>query len=251
MLKKLILNKFSTSELEMELIQRKNYNTSPSYKKDYSTMLYSLHRDLEKSIIQNDAYERFRGVIHNVEKACHSFPEDALDLMKSFRKMISLELSYSYIPQIVYNGNGNDFYLSMPITYMDNGEVEFLKREKVVINQEDKVLVSSPYDINKWLNAIKREEDFDMKLSDPGIPLFFPELNLLLQDSGTVHRSCDIFLNRQNQQLKVWQYDDSPLYEHISTDGVNWFNVNDNEELVYDYRLALLFEIRRREKELE
>lgn len=180
---------------------------------------------------------------------------DELWLLKSFRKIISLDLAYSSMSSITNSFNRAPFRLYIPGYYFDsNGERVTLPRERTKATIRDKIVVEMPYDTVKWKTHLTKEDDLNPeKYREPGVPYYYPELNLVLQGAGSVHRTAEAFLNGREGLGVVVKCDDAALYEHIETDGAYWIDFDSGQTIdtVGDFRLAVVFAIRKREKMLE
>ena len=55
----------------------------------------------------------------------------------------------------------------------------------------------------------------------------------------------DAVLNRNSAMIPVYIYDDEPLYKYVTTDGAAFYSEGKKITEIYDYRIALVFELER------
>ena len=179
--------------------------------------------------------------------------EEQLDLLRSFRKIVSMDLSYSKIAMFVYQNKQTSPGTCFPFYYYSaSGKRVDLGWRKQIITIKDKYVIEIPYSSEKWLRHLSRKQDLDVKEYKESLPYYYAELNMVVQGGGCIHRTAEAFVNRRNGTAMVRQYDTNALYENITTDGANWINIHNGQIIgpVGDYRFALVYWLKQRELSL-
>lgn len=177
--------------------------------------------------------------------------QDELELLRSFRRIISMDLSFSHISCFLYKNKQKNFECCLPDEYYDKGgKLQKIEGKIRTVKVKDQYVVEIIHDAGKWLRHIKRKDPLDPeKYIGEEPPRFYPDLSLILQGNGCIHRTAEAFVNARDGEGRVRQYDIGPLFDNVKTDGAHWLSIHDDRFLgtVGDYRLALLFWIRQQE----
>lgn len=249
-IKQFILSLYSYDELFQDLMRRE---------KVFYNVLCQEDLIIEDEMLKNTNREKYEEIIRVMEQRIEEYVDQEkidseLSILKSYRKIITLELAHSKLMQFT-KCTDNCFNLSFPYYYIDEKGTKYeLYHELSEEELTNKYVVESPYDTKKWMYHLNRTDELDpSEFKESGRPDYYPELNLILQGAGSIHRTAEAFLNKRKGRARVNKYDDTPLFDNIVTDGAKWINKHTNEPIgnIQDFRLALIFEIRRREKLLE
>ena len=264
--KEYILRKCSTKELEKLVINRKIKETKNIYEK---TCLRGIAYDFSKYYREygdkSEIKEHFKNVISNIEKNMIGISEKRqLCLLQSLRKIVTLHLASGNIANFIYDSNAEKRWLgfAIPDTYVNkNGNSVSISSdvEDVSLIDENIDVVEYLWNIERWENHLSNHiiEGEPLKADlfvTEELPHYYPELNLILAGGGCTHRTAEAYIHKRKGLAKVERYDISELIECVKTDGVNWINEINNEPIgreIDDYRIAVIFTLRKMEKKLE
>ena len=246
------LNKYSDNDLEYKLLQRRKLIASHMFD-EKSNPLFLNASESEDTALDILFRERFENIENNIIFIIKSFHDDKVNAIKSFRKIISLDLAYSIMSLYVYAKEPFSTMLpvSFPFFYCDqNGKEKKLEERIKDIKIKDNIYIGCPYQDDKWQYHINRNTELDPNQFSKAYPYYYPEFNLIFQGSGNKHRTAEAFLNRNNSILRVIQFNDAPLFNHVKTDGAFWINKHTNIRFqrTFDFRLALIYKLKECEK---
>lgn len=251
-IKEYILSKCSEEELYSELKKRRHKNVLDVYRDKREL------EDFDNEVFRQNQKERFNEILEHIKRRVNLFEaqEDRIKLYKSFRTIISKDLSYRTISRFAYSDeiSPSDALGILSHYYDENGAKKALKsvNKDIILNQENMFLISFPSEIGKWKRHLTREEPLDKeRMKNETIPYMFKETSLVFATGGNRHKTSDSYLNRKPVEIPVTYYDDTPLYKNVITDGMNWINKHTGESIgtIYEFRLALIFAIRQLEIE--
>jgi len=171
-------------------------------------------------------------------------------MLRSFRKAISLDLTYSNIAKIAYLYRPNPYNLQLPDHYYNkDGERVFLKTNYAAVPLKDNYVIETPSDTKKWMKHLLRKENLDLSKFKERPPLYYPRLNLIMQGAGSVRRTAEAFINRPDNIILALCLEDKDIYMNVITDGAYWIDKHSGRKIekVHDYRLALIFTIKQME----
>lgn len=264
--KEYILRKCSTKELEKLVINRKIKETKNIYEKTYLRgIAYDFSKYYREYGDKSEIKEHFKNVISNIEKNMIGISEKRqLCLLQSFRKIVTLHLASGDIANFIYDSNAEKRWLgfAIPDTYVNkNGNSVSISSdvEDVSLIDENIDVVEYLWNIERWENHLSNHiiEGEPLKADlfvTEELPHYYPELNLILAGGGCTHRTAEAYIHKRKGLAKVERYDISELIECVKTDGVNWINEINNEPIgreIDDYRIAVIFTLRKMEKKLE
>lgn len=264
--KEYILRKCSTKELEKLVINRKIKETKNIYEKTYLRgIAYDFSKYYREYGDKSEIKEHFKNVISNIEKNMIGISEKRqLCLLQSFRKIVTLHLASGNIANFIYDSNAEKRWLgfAIPDTYVNkNGNSVSISSdvEDVSLIDENIDVVEYLWNIERWENHLSNHiiEGEPLKADlfvTEELPHYYPELNLILAGGGCTHRTAEAYIHKRKGLAKVERYDISELIECVKTDGVNWINEINNEPIgreIDDYRIAVIFTLRKMEKKLE
>jgi|GEM_PF-4216751 hypothetical protein len=264
--KEYILRKCSTKELEKLVINRKIKETKNIYEKTYLRgIAYDFSKYYREYGNKSEIKEHFKNVISNIEKNMIGISEKRqLCLLQSFRKIVTLHLASGDIANFIYDCNAEKRWLgfAIPDTYVNkNGNSVSISSdvEDVSLIDENIDVVEYLWNIERWENHLSNHiiEGEPLKADlfvTEELPHYYPELNLILAGGGCTHRTAEAYIHKRKGLAKVERYDISELIECVKTDGVNWINEINNEPIgreIDDYRIAVIFTLRKMEKKLE
>lgn len=204
-------------------------------------------------------------MISNIEKNMIGISEKRqLCLLQSLRKIVTLHLASGNIANFIYDSNAEKRWLgfAIPDTYVNkNGNSVSISSdvEDVSLIDENIDVVEYLWNIERWENHLSNHiiEGEPLKADlfvTEELPHYYPELNLILAGGGCTHRTAEAYIHKRKGLAKVERYDISELIECVKTDGVNWINEINNEPIgreIDDYRIAVIFTLRKMEKKLE
>lgn len=264
--KEYILRKCSTKELEKLVINRKIKETKNIYEKTYLRgIAYDFSKYYREYGDKSEIKEHFKNVISNIEKNMIGISEKRqLCLLQSLRKIVTLHLASGNIANFIYDSNAEKRWLgfAIPDTYVNkNGNSVSISSdvEDVSLIDENIDVVEYLWNIERWENHLSNHiiEGEPLKADlfvTEELPHYYPELNLILAGGGCTHRTAEAYIHKRKGLAKVERYDISKLIECVKTDGVNWINEINNEPIgreIDDYRIAVIFTLRKMEKKLE
>lgn len=264
--KEYILRKCSTKELEKLVINRKIKETKNIYEKTYLRgIAYDFSKYYREYGDKSEIKEHFKNVISNIEKNMIGISEKRqLCLLQSLRKIVTLHLASGNIANFIYDSNAEKRWLgfAIPNTYVNkNGNSVSISSdvEDVSLIDENIDVVEYLWNIERWENHLSNHiiEGEPLKADlfvTEELPHYYPELNLILAGGGCTHRTAEAYIHKRKGLAKVERYDISELIECVKTDGVNWINEINNEPIgreIDDYRIAVIFTLRKMEKKLE
>jgi hypothetical protein len=264
--KEYILRKCSTKELEKLVINRKIKETKNIYEKTYLRgIAYDFSKYYREYGDKSEIKEHFKNVISNIEKNMIGISEKRqLCLLQSLRKIVTLHLASGNIANFIYDSNAEKRWLgfAIPDTYVNkNGNSVSISSdvEDVSLIDENIDVVEYLWNIERWENHLSNHiiEGEPLKADlfvTEELPHYYPELNLILAGGGCTHRTAEAYIHKRKGLAKVERYDISELIECVKTDGVNWINEINNEPIgreIDDYRIAVIFTLRKMEKKLE
>lgn len=264
--KEYILRKCSTKELEKLVINRKIKETKNIYEKTYLRgIAYDFSKYYREYGDKSEIKEHFKNVISNIEEHMIGISEKRqLCLLQSFRKIVTLHLASGNIANFIYDSNAEKRWLgfAIPDTYVNkNGNSVSISSdvEDVSLIDENIDVVEYLWNIERWENHLSNHiiEGEPLKADlfvTEELPHYYPELNLILAGGGCTHRTAEAYIHKRKGLAKVERYDISELIECVKTDGVNWINEINNEPIgreIDDYRIAVIFTLRKMEKKLE
>ena len=95
-------------------------------------------------------------------------------------------------------------------------------------------------------NHFGDNEPLDPKQYTESLPVYYPNLDLIVQGGGCIHRTAEAFVHDREGLARVKQIDDGPLYDNICTNGAIWMDKHSGEKIadIFDYRLAVIFTIK-------
>ena len=264
--KEYILRKCSTKELEKLVINRKIKETKNIHEKTYLRgIAYDFSKYYREYGDKSEIKEHFKNVISNIEKNMIGISEKRqLCLLQSLRKIVTLHLASGNIANFIYDSNAEKRWLgfAIPDTYVNkNGNSASISSdvEDVSLIDENIDVVEYLWNIERWENHLSNHiiEGEPLKADlfvTEELPHYYPELNLILAGGGCTHRTAEAYIHKRKGLAKVERYDISELIECVKTDGVNWINEINNEPIgreIDDYRIAVIFTLRKMEKKLE
>lgn len=264
--KEYILRKCSTKELEKLVIDRKIKETKNIYEKTYLRgIAYDFSKYYREYGDKSEIKEHFKNVINNIEEHMKGISEKRqLCLLQSLRKIVTLHLASGNIANFIYDSNAEKRWLgfAIPDTYVNkNGNSVSISSdvEDVSLIDENIDVVEYLWNIERWENHLSNHiiEGEPLKADlfvTEELPHYYPELNLILAGGGCTHRTAEAYIHKRKGLAKVERYDISELIECVKTDGVNWINEINNEPIgreIDDYRIAVIFTLRKMEKKLE
>ena len=264
--KEYILRKCSTKELEKLVINRKIKETKNIYEKTYLRgIAYDFSKYYRKYGDKSEIKEHFKNVINNIEEHMKDKSEKRqLCLLQSLRKIVTLHLASGNIANFIYDSNAEKRWLgfAIPDTYVNkNGNSVSISSdvEDVSLIDENIDVVEYLWNIERWENHLSNHiiEGEPLKADlfvTEELPHYYPELNLILAGGGCTHRTAEAYIHKRKGLAKVERYDISELIECVKTDGVNWINEINNEPIgreIDDYRIAVIFTLKKMEKKLE
>lgn len=249
-IKDIVLKKCSDGELYDEMIERK-------HKCDYGYDYYhQKHKDIliEGELTDKTNKESFNIVYKRIMERCQYYNDmERIEILKSFRRLISLDMMYSYLSEIAYN---EDHYRPrlpyIPSYYLDKTGNK-AELNEVFINEldiKDKILIDCPYMISKWAYHVLREDELNSnKMHSEGNAYYFPSIDMVFIGSGNYHRTAEAIVNREICIIPLYKIDDNALFDHVETDGANWISIHNNEIIgnCHDFRIALVFKLRKEE----
>lgn len=264
--KEYILRKCSTKELEKLVINRKIKETKNIHEKTYLRgIAYDFSKYYREYGDKSEIKEHFKNVINNIEEHMKGKSEKRqLCLLQSLRKIVTLHLASGNIANFIYDSNAEKRWLgfAIPDTYVNkNGNSVSISSdvEDVSLIDENIDVVEYLWNIERWENHLSNHiiEGEPLKADlfvTEELPHYYPELNLILAGGGCTHRTAEAYIHKRKGLAKVERYDISKLIECVKTDGVNWINEINNEPIgreIDDYRIAVIFTLRKMEKKLE
>ena len=258
-LKMAILDRFKKDDLETALIRKSNRELGLVDRTHHGEKYNS--KNIKWLVEEKRFRELFKSSYNDVmDNICRHIRGESDDnkllLIKSLRKITSLDLAYSYLGQFVYREKRVAPDLCFPLCFnTENGDEVSLKYARAPVDMRGKIVVETPYCTDKWLGHLKRNDDLDAERFEAGVPRYYPEINLLVQGPGSIHRTAEGFLNKRAGTVMAHVYEENDLYTHLTTDGYSWLNRHTGEKIkgcqIDDYRFAIIFTLRQMERDIE
>ena len=251
-IRQVILSRFSEKNLAIAIARRKRECICSPW---YNNPVEHIIDDVRRRELADLFRKKFDEATRSIQYRLHGeTPEDKIVLLKSFRKIVSMDLAYSKISNLVYYTEKQNTGCVFPDAYHDeNGDSKEIAEEDVPISVEGKYVIECPYDTRKWLYHLKRSENLNADKYTESHPIYYPELDIVLQGNGCIHRTAEAFVNERTGTAMVKMRKIEPLFSHVITDGANWISVHRGNSIreVGDYRLALLYWLKQQERTQE
>lgn len=198
------------------------------------------------SFLLNDNKFMYEYVMKNIEDRCsiiYDFPHGDIQLKRkklyeSFRRMISLDLTYSTLATYAYCKKRS----ILPRLEFD------LPYKEGIVNLNETFLIDAPYQDDKWQKHLFRKNELNNELIKEDIPSYYPSLNFTIIGDGNKHRIAEAYLNKRPAAVKMKIMDDADLLNNVYTDGESWINNNGYIfDSVKNYKLALIYTLKQKE----
>lgn len=249
-LKFAVLDRISDRDLEITLLRRRNLKMQLEDNRFYfhDSRSKKAERACEGTLFRDSFTKATLCVEHQISGYDS---KKQIELLQSFRKIVSMDLSYSNIALFIYQDERKYPGAYFPFHYFDKeGNNIKLRYEKKRVCMYGKYVVEVPYSTQKWLEHLERKDNLCAEKYRETLPYYYPELDMIVQGGGCIHRTAEAFIHREDGTAMVRQYDTSVLYNNITTDGASWISVHDEQIIgpIGDYRFALVFWLKQREE---
>lgn len=177
---------------------------------------------------------------------------DQVIILDYILDVVREDLKTDLLTTILYNKENFDkeIWLPFPCDYYDEqGNVFCSTSERGKNNMikvdlaKDCVLVLA-WDREKLRNSIKNiyKSDFEYHASNH-LAYYFSHIDICYAYNGT--HSISSGIGHKKGFIEAVYCDTSKLFEHLHTDGVNWYNSHNNNKLtdLFDFRVGILYEI--------
>lgn len=205
-------------------------------------------QDLEKRTLFNEKMRIIESRIHPLNKynGEEYAPEQQIELLEFYKRTILRSVEADMLNTIVNREDGGvSGTVVMP-------EYKIVGEQRIDTNRKDITVLVAPVDQNKILGSIERESEFDPDKCSELTPTYFPELGIVSVGEGGRHSIAEAYVNREPCVIPVIVADTTDVWDKYTTDGSYWYNVENGEEkMVFDYRLAVVFQIQKMIKELK
>lgn len=178
--------------------------------------------------------------------------EDKIVILDFLLGVIKKDLQYDILTTILYNEEGFSERITtiFPIYYYDEdgNKLETYTKKKTYKNidlSEDCVLVMA-WHRDRLRGTIKNIYKNNFKYhSSNHLAYYFTHIDVCYAHNGL--HSITSGIGHQKGYIKAVECDISKLFNHVYTDGKTWYNSHNDEYLtdVYDFRIAILYEIAR------
>ncbi len=125
---------------------------------------------------------------------------------------------------------------------------------KRTVSSEGMTVIATPWNPDRLTSAVHhvKHSGFRSDMSPVRNGAWYPELRLIVVDSGQ-HHSCVAAQWRLPGLYEVDVYPLSDYFSDVSTDGIWWYDKRNKMRTypVLDVRIAILYEIARRRRELK
>lgn len=175
--------------------------------------------------------------------------EDKIIILDFILNVIRKDLQYDTLNTILYSSEyfTREIRFLLPIYYYDKDGNEFdiynEKGYKDIDLSEECVLVIS-WNRDRIRNSIKNiyKNDFEYHASNH-LAYYFTHIDICHVYNGT--HSISSGIGHKKGIIKAKKCDIVGMFEHVNTDGKQWFNTHNNLVLneVFDFRIAILYEI--------
>lgn len=210
-------------------------------------------------------YERFVQQVHN----CLSENDDdqhKLQIIDFLLNVIKKDIQIDLLSEIYYKCEYEIRHIEdvglIPLKYLDeNGIVHRLEPVgKKQIDLSKVVTVVVPWKRQWMKNAIITIANcgFRYKKEEHNLTWYFKELDLCYAKNGNHHFAAGII--QETGCIEADVYTIEQLFPHVKTDGAYWFNIHTGERLkmnikdedmeVFDFRVAVLYELAKLKYEL-
>ena len=192
-------------------------------------------------------------------------PEDVEMGLAGIRKLVANDLASEVMAKFVYDPEVTSCERTPEVPYMwldeDGKEVLLTYRpgrkvpvqEKVVeVDNTKMTLIACPGMDDRFIgHTVRKSALCAEKMNGGETPKYYKNFGLLYP-GGNRHKLVDAFVNRNSGTMRVYEIDDSELFENLVTDGA-YFYMKDGRKVqeVSDWRIAVIFSIRQMEMVLE
>ena len=253
-----VLDRFTNEEITDYLARRLRRSKDPGF---YYVGSDSEKVELFNSVISTDNKKMYEETMWTIRDRIDSHlsthkGHDSINrevrILQSFRKIISLDLSYSSISQFMYNEDANAKERTfMPLRYVtDDGMIKNIEcTDKYEIDIKGKYLIDCPYQNDKFFDHLFRESELDPKKVTEGEAHYYPELDLVIIGTGTKHRTAEAYINRETARIPVEVDYDLDKYKYIKTDGDRWISTVTGDTIgrTGNFKIAVIFSLKQRE----
>lgn len=204
-----------------------------------------------------EEYERFFEFVHQwlLERTKKT---ERLHLLQFLLDVVKRDIQVDLLSEVYYRDEGNITDITrkcfIPLKYVDShGEVQELESVgKRKVDLEEVVTIVIPWKRARMRDAILHifDEGFKYDKSNHSPTIYFTEIDLCYAKSGNHHIASGIIQKSGYIEADVYHLEE--LFHHVYTDGEYWINTHTNERLkwtigeeerVFDFRIAILFEL--------
>lgn len=191
--------------------------------------------------------------------------EDIIAGLAGIRKLVANDLASEVMAKFVYDPEVTSCERTPEVPYMwldDDGKEVLLTyrpgqkvpmKEKVVeVDNTKMTLIACPGMDDRFIgHTVRKSALCAEKMNGGETPKLYKNFELLYP-GGNRHKLVDAFVNRNSGTMRVYEVDDSELFEKLGTDGAFWY-MKDGRKVqeVSDWRIAVIFSIRKMEMALE
>jgi len=184
---------------------------------------------------------------------------DKIVILDYIMKLVKEDIKSDLLSTVIYQPWGFEKRINIPfpLCYEDELGNQYTlepkaNAEKEVDLKTDCVLVLA-WDRERMRNSIKNIFYNPFRYHDTNhLACYFEYIDLCYAHNGTHSISAGL-VHRKGTIVAPNVYDVRELFEHIYTDGLNWYNQHNKEKLspLFDFRVGVLFEISKLKYELE
>ncbi len=151
--------------------------------------------------------------------------------------VIGRDLSYSVAARMLYHGKtpGNsDFTIPAPLSAYHGHRNYSLSGINVI---------SDTYDSDKLSKAISQVFLQGFRQINNYTGTYYPDINLVVVENGRHHLSAAAVKNSGSAKLQICDLKEA--FSVLKTDGAYWYSDGSSPDQVFDYRVAVLYELAR------
>ena len=207
-------------------------------------------RDILSESCSRSCYERSLGRIELMLE--HAEDSDSrCDLLEFLMHMIKNDIKYDCLANVIYEEAGIMPLLKFcfPMHYYDlDGQEHRLKPiGQTEVDFSKNYVFSTPWHLKRTPSNFLYLKDRRFQQDETNhLALYYRQINFCHVYNG--HHSTMTGLYKGQGQITADEIDMTPLFEHVYTDGADWYCQHTHKVLdqVFDFRFALLFELGRR-----
>lgn len=172
--------------------------------------------------------------------------------------IIKIDVQTDIISDIIYKDNDeSEKFVLFPENYYDEkGNKQSRQAEKEAnkeIDFEKDFIISIPWKKERIFEPIRNINKYGFRYrKKKHYAEYYTKVDIGIVTNGGNH-SIAVGIHNRKGKIKANEIDITPMFEHVYSDGINWYNTHTKEiiEPVQDFRIALIYEITKEKIKIE